>query len=164
MNLKERVMLGLKYGLLIVVFSSITNVLYYTATKFLGSMLPEDRSISIELELLEKVSQNTYILLFVILFLTVLGPFFEEGLFRWLPITIIRRFTKNKVAVWIVIVSSSVLFGLAHGEPLAMFVAGCSGLMLSHVFLRGGIISSWVAHSFINIVATALLLIQFYYK
>lgn len=163
MSFWKKVVLGLKYGIFCVFFAFSVSLLYDVTTKYLGLTLPENETQPV-FKLLEEAFQNKYLLLFIVFFVTIVGPLIEEIMFRWFPITVTKFCTNNKIILWTVIVVASVIFGYLHGILLLMFITGVLGLLFSHAFLRGGIISSWVAHSFFNTVGTLVLLIQLYSK
>jgi membrane protease YdiL (CAAX protease family) len=57
---------------------------------------------------------------------------------------------ENKIFLWPVIIISSVIFGLIHGSWRNIFLQGSVGIVLSMAFLKGGYVSSVVAHFFCN--------------
>ena len=71
---------------------------------------------------------------------------------------IIRFFGKYKLVIWGVVIINSALFGLGHGNLSNVFVQGPAGIIFSSAYLRGGYISSVVAHMITNLPAAILIL------
>lgn len=74
---------------------------------------------------------NTF-LLFVIV-----GPFFEEAIFRF-PLHLIAKFIRSKNVVIVAALFSSIIFGYLHGNICNVFIQGSAGLYLSAIFLKAG--------------------------
>jgi CAAX amino terminal protease family. len=90
-----------------------------------------------------------------ILFLVVVGPIFEEMLFRGI---MLRGFLNN-YSILKALLISSLLFGIAHFNIIQLFTTGCLGIVLALVFVKTG--SLWysiLAHSFNNLLAVISLM------
>ena len=90
-----------------------------------------------------------------VLLLIVIGPVLETVLFQYLPISIAQRFTKKK---WVIIFSSSVVFGLGHlYNPVYFTMAFFGGVICSYLFIyseerkKSGILFCIVFHSLYNL-------------
>ncbi|KKT82426.1 MAG: hypothetical protein A3B99_00195 [Candidatus Yanofskybacteria bacterium RIFCSPHIGHO2_02_FULL_44_12b] len=81
----------------------------------------------------------------------VFAPLMEELIFRFFPITLVRFVTKNKLVLWLTILSVSIIFGYLHGYWQNIFIQGFAGIMFSRAFLAGGLLCSFSAHSFVNL-------------
>lgn len=106
---------------------------------------------------LDKMIKENF--LFVTVIAVTIAPLLEELIFRFVPIKLTQRFTKNKKILWLVIICSSVLFGLEHASWHNIFAQGIAGLILSAAFLRGGYWLAVLAHFFHN---SFLMLIIFF--
>jgi len=87
-----------------------------------------------------------------ILFAVIIAPLWEETVFRLLPLRFGLRYRDKeqelhpgitekigKFPVWLLIlVVCFIIFGLAHGGPLNLFIQGVGGLFLAYVYLRNG--------------------------
>lgn len=109
---------------------------------------------------------------------SIVGPFNEEVIFRFLllyyvPLIILRSLfierqilnvtiqkffyllnKKNKViiSVWVILISS--IFSLMHGPDLWSFIIYFpGGVICSYLFLRYGFISAWIAHASFNAIS-----------
>ena len=94
--------------------------------------------------------------------LLIASPMVEEVLFRLLPIGIVSRIwgKENKIVLWSVIIISSVIFGLIHGSWRNIFLQGSVGIVLSMAFLKGGYLSSFIAHSYCNFLVTMVAIMK----
>jgi membrane protease YdiL (CAAX protease family) len=69
---------------------------------------------------------------FGIVMITVIGPVFEEILFRGaITRLLLKQYTPSKA-----IVLSALLFGIIHGNPVQIIGAGCIGLLLAWIYYR----------------------------
>ncbi len=163
MNNKAKFVLGLKYGIVLIVIALLINSTNYFINSFFNSPVQDSNQDSQVMDLIKDFSHDPPALSFIILYIIILAPFVEEVLFRWIPIRTTRFFTNNKIILWSIIIVSSIIFGSLHGDPIAMLIAGIAGLVLSNVFLKGGIISSFTAHTFFNFVGISVVLIHLYF-
>ncbi len=163
MDNKTKFVLGLKYGLILVVIAILINSANYLVSRLLNLPIEDPNNDSPVMDLLKSASRNPSTFLFIILYITVLAPLVEESIFRWVPIRLTKFFTDSKVVLWSVVVIFSIIFGSLHGDPASMLIAGVAGLLLSNVFLKGGMISSWTAHTFFNSVGVTVALIHMYF-
>ena len=137
MRLSQKIGLGICYGwwaLVVSVFGVIVSVIF-------GINLRPTASPRIDI-------------LEVVLAL-IAAPFIEELAFRFLPTKLTRWLTKNEKILWIVVLISSVLFGIAHGRG-NLLVQGSSGFVFSLAFLKGGYWSSVSAHVMLNAIVLVL--------
>ena len=63
------------------------------------------------------------------LLMVVTAPITEEFFFRWVPIRGIDLITKNKLVLWVIIMVSSVGFGILHGSWHNIFIQGVAGII-----------------------------------
>jgi membrane protease YdiL (CAAX protease family) len=71
---------------------------------------------------------------FGILLITIIGPVFEEILFRGIiTAALLRHYTPVKA-----IILSAFIFGIIHGNPVQMVGAGLIGLLLAWIYYRTG--------------------------
>jgi membrane protease YdiL (CAAX protease family) len=66
--------------------------------------------------------------------LLVFAPFIEEAAFRMLPLTLVQR-KRPEIVRAVVIVICGIIFGLAHGSPLNVFIQGVGGILLGMLYL-----------------------------
>ena len=90
-----------------------------------------------------------------------IAPLLEEFIYRFVPIKLTRRFTDSKSVLWIVIILSSIIFGLRHGSPYNILVQGIGGFILSLAFLKRGYWCSVTAHTTLNSIAILLAILGF---
>lgn len=87
-------------------------------------------------------------------FSCIMAPLWEEAVFRYGPITLIKSVSPKLVPV--VVLVSSIIFGLGHGYGIAsILLQGMMGLVFACVYLKNG--SIWYAillHSAWNIYCT----------
>lgn len=100
---------------------------------------------------------NPLLAVFVML---ICAPFFEEGLFRVLPLTLVRH--KNWDVIRAVsLVVCGIVFGWAHGSQINVFFQGFGGVMLAWVYLRNrttplaGYLSAVAVHFMYNFTVVA---------
>ncbi|MBI2637469.1 MAG: CPBP family intramembrane metalloprotease, partial [Candidatus Sungbacteria bacterium] len=127
-TIPERLWIGFKFGLidLALTFFVIVPLLFLTG---IGSKLPVI------------VDKNEPFTVMLFLEMVVLAPFFEEFVFRFLPISFTRLVTSNVMVLWSVIIIASILFGRAHGSWWNVFAQGVGGIIFAFAFLRGGYVS-----------------------
>ena len=83
----------------------------------------------------------------------VIAPIFEEYIFRR-HIAGALQFAYGSVVAWLL---SSLIFGIAHGEPAVMVTATMSGLVLGYYFLRyRSIVIAILLHAMNNITVCFL--------
>lgn len=75
-----------------------------------------------------------------------LAPWFEEALFRLLPLTLAKRYG-NRATVQIVAVSvSGMVFGVLHGGLVHVAIQGVVGYLLARLFLRNSTSSAFTGY------------------
>ena len=146
--MKNKIRVGVIYGLSAIVFSLIMD----QVINFLVMLNLLSEPSEIKLDGLGLV--NMFILIVII------APTIEELFYRWLPIKAISLITKNKSALWIVIIISSAGFGISHGSWHHLFLQGMVGIIFSIAFLKGGYPSSVVAHSTHNFMLFILIYLK----
>lgn len=99
-----------------------------------------------------------------VLLALILAPLWEEFYYRFLPIYLFQKLGADKTTLWLIIVVSSIVFGLSHGSWHNIFVQGLAGLVFSMAYLRGGFWMAVFAHSFHNFLSLGQLLILNYAK
>lgn len=81
-----------------------------------------------------------------IFLITVLGPIFEEILFRGvITKVLLKRYSPVKA-----IAASAVIFGVIHGNPVQILSAGLIGLLLAWVYYRTGSLIPCILMHIIN--------------
>ncbi len=85
----------------------------------------------------------------IALFMTlVFAPFVEEALFRMLPLTFVLGHSRDRIrAVQIGI--CGIIFGLAHGSPINVFIQGFVGYMLGRLYVKN---AESQLHSYVSCV------------
>lgn len=99
---------------------------------------------------------------------TIVGPFFEEFLFRvvfFTTIAYIAGFIDNKfgyklskkifnlrsMLCWILIIVGNILFSLAHVPDISNFhLYFIGGLIDTIIYIKYGVYASWISHGFYN--------------
>ena len=80
----------------------------------------------------------------------IVGPITEEIVFRGIPMTRLGP----AIGGWGAVFVSSLLFGLAHGTPLAIGYAFLIGMVFAAIYLRyGTILPGIVCHCFFNLTS-----------
>lgn len=92
----------------------------------------------------------------------VWAPFWEEIMYRWVPLTLAQRidakFDLN--ILWPVILLSSTIFGLDHGEgAVSLLYQGLGGIIYCLLYLKNNnsILSTMVLHSVWNTLVIFIL-------
>jgi hypothetical protein len=101
--------------------------------------------------------------LFEIVMAMVVAPLVEEGIFRYLPLTIVMAFftftRHHNVAFYLTTLVTSCLFGFIHGGVGNIFIQGMLGVVLCFTFRHWsrdfeypgrGFFASVVLHSSVN--------------
>ena len=92
----------------------------------------------------------------LVLLLAVIGPFFEELLFRKVLIDRMRGYGER-----LAVVTSALMFGLMHGNLVQSFYAFLVGLLFGYVYLKSGRLGySYGLHLIMNMV-TGVIMIEF---
>lgn len=65
----------------------------------------------------------------------ILAPLWEELVFRALPLTFIKDYPKLLIPV---MVFTSIIFGLLHGEPINILIQGVMGFVMASVYIKNG--------------------------
>ena len=88
-------------------------------------------------------------------FAVVLGPIVEETLFRAFAFNAVLRYG----GFWTAAVVSSILFGLAHGDPFNALPLALVGMVLCGVYyLTRNVVASMIAHGAFNLLSLIALL------
>jgi membrane protease YdiL (CAAX protease family) len=122
--------------------------LYVTAFTFLTQLLMNGEIVPIT----KPVPSNP---LYFFFSACILAPTFEEAIFRWAPLTAIRKYQHLNLPV---IVISSFIFGLMHGSFYNVFIQGVIGVIASYVYLKNNY-CYWSAvsyHALWNLVCLAM--------
>lgn len=113
-------------------------------TEILGSSLQQTAA--------QAEGRNHALVLSELLFAGIIGPVVEEIVYRGF---VMRRLEPHGKAF--AIVTSAILFGLMHGNPIQLISAGLGGLVLGYAAMRYGILWSILLHIFNNLVLVDLL-------
>lgn len=152
--LQEKIRIGIKYAgvNLLVGFISITAQIIFEHFNLIDEIKP---IIS------EEDLRSWNAILSVLIVIVVFAPMTEEALFRLLPISAVFLICgkKNKFILWPVIILSSIVFGRIHGSWHNVFIQGLGGIVLSVAFLKGGYVSSVIAHAVFNFVILVIIVI-----
>lgn len=91
----------------------------------------------------------------------VIAPLWEEAVFRLVPLLLVQRITKNKIALIVVVLASSILFGWVHGSIYNIPLQGLIGLLLCWLFLRNNnsYLSCFAMHGIRNSISFILLVV-----
>ena len=142
--MKNKIKIGCVYGFLALETIIIALIIYFWVGLDLISEPPGFKSDGPKL-------------MSLFLLMVVVAPITEEFFFRWIPIRGIGLITKNKLALWVIIMVSSVGFGISHGSWHHIFIQGVAGIIFSLAFLKGGYLSSVTAHVAYNFIIFATL-------
>lgn len=75
-------------------------------------------------------------LIHALFFKCVSAPLWEEVVFRYFPLFLVSKLSKDyKIPV---ILASSAIFGLCHGSVTNIWVQGVIGLVLASVYIKNG--------------------------
>lgn len=84
----------------------------------------------------------------------IIGPIFEEFLFRYDLIRRIEKWTSNK---WVIIIVSSIIFGLCHTGIITIIYAMIIGIINSYIYMKDkDIIKPIIMHMSANIFVNLL--------
>lgn len=151
-NLLRHFLRGVLAGILIVFIILIVNVFFMSIVTSFTRLRPEVQTVTrIVLEL-----EWGFPLMIMVAVVVFLAPFFEELCFR----ALIYPFLRSRWGDLKAVVGSSLLFGLAHGNPWAILPAFCGGMGL--VLLYRKYKNLWVpifAHSTWNGIMIFFLLL-----
>ena len=124
------------------ILGSAVNVIVSVVISYLP--IPEDIMSSFETLYSGLDGSNLFI---EILAVVIAAPVVEEIIFRGIGMTRLGPTFGNAAAV----ILSAILFGLAHGTPIAVGYAFCVGVVLSLIYLRyRSILPTIVFHVFFN--------------
>ena len=84
-------------------------------------------------ELAAKVKADPALMLFMAIFF---APVTEEVLFRMLPLSFAQKHNDPRFTRAMVIAVCGIVFGLAHGNPMNVFIQGVVGLLLGWLYLK----------------------------
>ena len=100
-------------------------------------------------------AKNSYIEMLVVL---LIGPIFEEIIFRGAIFSILRK----NIPLVPAIIIQAILFGLLHGNPLQGIYAFFLGIVLCLIYLyTGRILGNMLCHIIFNILGSVILPIIF---
>ncbi|MFP4456920.1 MAG: CPBP family intramembrane glutamic endopeptidase [Clostridia bacterium] len=138
-----------KTGLIISIFLGIAIAL---TSIYLGDKVvtkQKDKSLTGLLYLWKKSPILTILLTILI------GPFFEEVLFRFIGITFLNFWLPTFFSV----IVTSIAFGLAHNQFPLNVISGLMGVILAIIYLNYGVIASFITHGLQN----GLVLVNLYH-
>jgi hypothetical protein len=125
-------------------FSAITGLVIATFSVIIGNKIKPaggiDKSLSGLLYLWSKSP------IFTIFLTIVLGPLLEEIVFRLIGITLLDKFLPLIIAL----VLTSVAFGLAHNQFPLNLISGIMGVVLGYVYIKHGVVASFITHGLQN--------------
>jgi len=85
--------------------------------------------------------------------LLVFAPVIEEAVFRMLPLTIVQG-TRPELVRAVLIVVCGIVFGIAHGSPMNVFIQGVGGVLLGLLYLKNDN-SQWSSYASCVVVHAA---------
>lgn len=87
----------------------------------------------------------------------IFAPLWEEAVWRYAPIEILRKLTKFRDIKWPFIVGSGLLFGYWHYGPISVPIQGIAGMVLAWVYIENkfSYLSSVLVHSLWNFMIMA---------
>ncbi len=129
---------GLQYSVLLGVVIAACSIVLGSKIKPKG----EDKSLTGLLYLWSRSPIFTIALTFLI------GPFFEEVLFRLIGISFFNMFLPLSLSLII----TSIAFGLAHNQFPLNLISGFMGIILGYVYIRYGVIASFITHGLQNAI------------
>lgn len=69
----------------------------------------------------------------------------EELAFRFIPIVLVMKLIGPGLTLWIIIIASSIILGILHGNFFHIFLQGLWGVVFSVIFLKfGGLYGSYL--------------------
>ncbi len=93
-------------------------------------------------------------ILLIVVASSIVGPIFEEILFRYLFIIKLEKFISNK---WVIIFLSSFIFAIAHSNFLSLVIAFFIGIINGYIFIKTrDVIKISLVHIFVNLVSSFL--------
>lgn len=81
-----------------------------------------------------------------VLLTILIGPFFEEIVFRFIGISLLNILFPTIISVII----TSIAFGLAHNQFPLNVISGFMGVILAIIYLNYGVIASFITHGLQN--------------
>jgi len=93
--------------------------------------------------------------LLTVLLTILIGPFFEEVVFRLIGINLLNILFPTIISVII----TSIAFGLAHNQFPLNVISGLMGVVLAIIYLNYGVIASFITHG----VQNGLVLLNLYH-
>ena len=93
-----------------------------------------------------------------LLYVCVVAPIGEEFVFRYIPLTLLRKtdlFEDNK---WIFVTILAIVFGYSHGGYFNIFIQGIPGFFFGWVYIKNGMSypSAVITHSLYNFVLSVV--------
>lgn len=127
-----------------------------------GSFLAEALEISVpsSVDAMEKGFANYF--WFTLFLAVIVAPLCEEFMYRLLPIRVVKKYTSDMRIIWLVIMLSSTLFGLAHGSLANIFVQGATGLVFGWIYLKGGYWAAVLTHALYNGLVISIFFLKIY--
>lgn len=80
------------------------------------------------------VTHVTHSFLYILFFTCISAPLWEEVVFRWFPLYLTRKLSRDyKIPI---ILATSAIFGYMHGGPWNVWVQGVIGLIMACVYIK----------------------------
>ena len=135
--------------------------LFYNKLRLLvyGTIKTENNSIIIDL--INEYKNNPFSLVSILLVITIVGPIFEENVYRFLP----KGILKNNLLFLII---SSFYFAAIHVSketyyPLDWIIYLIPGITYAMTYIKTkNIYTSMIAHSLNNIIGVLLIILELY--
>lgn len=145
-----------KYLLLGLAFAGLLLLLNITVSFFLTNIFGVSETVEQSNSLLTDLSSSTFGLIAVVLALSLAGICEEFALRGLLQNTLTRRYSFLPA-----VLVSSAIFGLFHFDPQLVYIiaAFTSGLALGYIYHRWNYVTAAIAHSVMNLVVLAFLLL-----
>lgn len=155
-NWKKYVLWAIGITILIIILN-----LFYNKLRLLvyGTIKTENNSIIIDL--INEYKNNPFSLVSILLVITIVGPIFEENVYRFLP----KGILKNNLLFLII---SSFYFAAIHVSketyyPLDWIIYLIPGITYAMTYIKTkNIYTSMIAHSLNNIIGVLLIILELY--
>ncbi len=155
-NWKKYVLWAFGITILIIILN-----LFYNKLRLLvyGTIKTENNSIIIDL--INEYKNNPFSLVSILLVITIVGPIFEENVYRFLP----KGILKNNLLFLII---SSFYFAAIHVSketyyPLDWIIYLIPGITYAMTYIKTkNIYTSMIAHSLNNIIGVLLIILELY--
>lgn len=95
----------------------------------------------------------------IILYACIVAPLVEELVFRHAPLQLLKQTKDYKKKEFFLVVITSVLFAMIHGNFGNVYVQGVGGFVFSYVYIKNGYsyISAVITHSLYNLTLMFIL-------